>query len=58
MIRLWGRSPRGERVHASAPAGRWQSTTMLSSIRLDGSTACMATGRCLMPEFRRDWLYD
>ena len=42
MIRLWGRSPRGERVHASAPAGRWQSTTMLSSIRLDGSTACMA----------------
>jgi hypothetical protein len=41
MTRLWGRAQRGERVHASAPAGRWQSTTMLSSIRLDGSTACM-----------------
>lgn len=33
--------PSGARVHASAPAGRWQTTTMLASIRLDGSTACM-----------------
>jgi hypothetical protein len=41
MTRLGGWAPRGERVHASAPAGRWQSTTMLSSIRLDGSTTCM-----------------
>jgi len=29
-------------VHASAPAGHWQTTTMISSIRLDGSTACLA----------------
>jgi transposase len=42
MTRLRGRAPRGERVHASAPCGRWQTTTMISSIRLDGSTACMA----------------
>jgi transposase len=42
MTRLRGRAPRGERVHASAPAGHWQTTTMISSIRLDGSTACLA----------------
>jgi len=28
-------------VHASAPAGHWQTMTMIGSIRLDGSTACM-----------------
>lgn len=42
MTRLRGRAARGQRVHAAAPAGRWQTTTMLSSIRLDGTTACMA----------------
>ena len=41
MTRLRGRAPRGMRVHASAPQGHWQTTTMISSIRLDGSTACM-----------------
>jgi transposase len=42
MTRLRGRAPKGERAHASAPCGRWHTTTMISSIRLDGSTACMA----------------
>lgn len=41
MTRRCGRAQRGQRVHASAPAGHWQTTTMLASIRLDGSTACM-----------------
>ena len=41
MTRLRGRALRGERVHAAAPCGHWQTTTMISSIRLDGSTACM-----------------
>ena len=41
MTRRCGRAQRGERVHASQPYGHWQTTTMLSSIRLDGSTACM-----------------
>jgi transposase len=41
MTRLCGRAPRGERVHASVPHGRWHSTTMMSSLRLDGRTACM-----------------
>lgn len=41
MTRLRGRALRGHRLHAAAPCGRWQSTTMISSIRLDGTTACM-----------------
>ena len=41
MTRLRGRSLRGQRLHAKAPAGHWQTTTMLASIRLDGTTACM-----------------
>ena len=41
MTRLHGRSPKGERLHASAPHGHWCTTTMISSVRSDGSTACM-----------------
>lgn len=41
MTRLRGRARRGERVHASAPQGHWHTTTMIGSIRLDGSSACM-----------------
>lgn len=41
MTRLRGRSLRGERLVASCPHGHWRTTTMISSIRLDGSTACM-----------------
>ena len=41
MTRLRGRAARGKRHNAAAPCGRWQSTTMISSIRLDGTTACM-----------------
>ena len=42
LTRLCGRAPKGERVHASAPGGNWHTTTMISSLRLAGSTACMA----------------
>lgn len=41
MTRRCGRAQRGQRVHASQPYGHWQTTTMLSSIRLAGSTAGM-----------------
>ena len=37
-----GRAARGERVPARAPAGHWRTTTMISSIRLDGRTAALA----------------
>src|SRR5580698_431564 len=41
MTRLRGRSLRGKRLHAAAPAGHWRTTTMISSVRLDGSTASL-----------------
>jgi transposase len=41
MTRLRGRSPPGQRVHDETPSGHWSTTTMISSIRRDGSTACM-----------------
>lgn len=41
MTRLRGRSPRGERLVCHAPHGHWQTTTMISSVRLDGTSACM-----------------
>lgn len=41
MTRRRGRAPRGARVLACQPQGHWQTTTMLASLRLDGSTACM-----------------
>jgi transposase len=41
MTRLRGRAPRGQRVRANIPHGHWKTTTMMSSLRLDGSTACL-----------------
>ena len=41
MIRLYGRAERGERCVDATPFGHWNTTTMLSSIRLDGSTECI-----------------
>jgi transposase len=41
MTRLRGRSPKGERLVCHAPHGHWQTTTMISAVRLDGTTACM-----------------
>lgn len=41
MTRLYGRAKNGARVVDSAPGGHWNTTTMISSVRLDGSTAPM-----------------
>lgn len=41
LTRLRGRAQRGQRVHAASPQGHWRTTTMISSIRVDGTTACM-----------------
>jgi transposase len=41
MTRLYGRAKAGQRVVDNIPAGNWCTTTMISSVRLDGSTACM-----------------
>ena len=42
MTRLRGRAKGGGRCVDDAPHGHWHTTTMISSIRLDGNTACMA----------------
>ncbi len=41
MTRLYGRAKAGKRVVDNVPAGHWCTTTMISSVRLDDSTACM-----------------
>ena len=42
MVRLRGRSKGGRRCYCFAPYGHWKTTTMISSVRLDGTTACLA----------------
>ena len=41
LTRLRGRAPRGKRAHASGPHCHWHITTMICSMRLDGSTVRM-----------------
>jgi transposase len=41
MTRLYGRAMAGQRAVDDTPSGHWCTTTMISSVRLDGSTACM-----------------
>jgi transposase len=41
MTRLYGRAKAGKRVADDTPSGHWCTTTMISSMRLYGSTACM-----------------
>lgn len=41
MTRLYGRAMAGQRAVDNTPSGHWHTTTMISSVRLDGSTACM-----------------
>jgi transposase len=39
LTRLRGRAPRGTRVDAKAPAGRWATQTFIAGLRCDGLTA-------------------
>ena len=60
MTRLRGRGRRGQRVRDHAPHGHWNTTTMIGSIRLDGTTCCLAvegaTTRDIYREFVRQVL--
>jgi transposase len=38
MTRLYGRAYKGARCHDAAPCGHWETVTILSSVRLDGTT--------------------
>jgi len=55
MTRLYGRSFNGRRIAETAPHGHWCTTTMPSSIRLDGSTAAMVVeGPHIRSPFKSD----
>src|SRR5450755_259810 len=41
MARLRGRSPKGKRLVDSTPAGRYETLTLMSAVRLDGVVAPM-----------------
>jgi transposase len=41
MTRLYGRIIGGERLREAAPGGHWDSTTIISSIRLNGEIAAL-----------------
>ena len=41
MARLRGRSLAGQRLHASLPFGRWETTTLVAGLRLAGWMAPM-----------------
>ena len=41
MTRFYGWAPRGERAVEKVPHGHWATQTMISSIRSDGTSACM-----------------
>jgi len=56
MTRLRGRARRGQRVRDYAPHGHWYTTTMIGSIRLDGTTSCMAIDGATTREVFREYV--
>ena len=56
MTRLRGRAKKGQRLIDDAPYGHWCTTTMISSIRYDGSTACMAIDGSTTSEVFREYV--
>jgi len=53
MTRAHGRCPRGERLVAKAPFGRWRTLTFLAALRCDGLTApCVIDGPINGASFR------
>ena len=39
LLRRYGRSPRGERLHDYTPCSHWETQTVIAALRLDGLTA-------------------
>jgi transposase len=39
LLRRYGRSPRGARLHDHAPCGHWQTHTVIAALRLEGLCA-------------------
>jgi len=58
MTRRYGRSFQGTRVHDSAPLNKPKSTTILSSIRADGTTVPMVFSGALNRDKFKEYLKD
>lgn len=56
MVRLYGRAKGGQRCIDDAPHGHWNTTTMISSVRLDGTTACMTLDGPTTSEAYREYV--
>jgi len=56
MTRLRGRAKEGRRCVDDTPHGHWCTTTMISSVRLDGSMACMAIDGATDKEVFREYV--
>jgi len=56
MTRLRGRAKGGRRCVGDAPHGHWCTTTMISSIRLDGTTACMTIDGATTADVFREYV--
>lgn len=56
MTRLRGRGRRGQRVIDHAPHGHWNTTTMIASIRLDGTTSCLAVDGATTQDVFREYV--
>lgn len=54
--RLRGRARRGQRVRDHAPHGHWKMTTMLGSVRLDGTSSCMVIDGATTREVFREYV--
>jgi transposase len=47
MKRLYGRSPKGTRIVDQAPAGRWETHTVVAAIRTQGVATAMVTRKAI-----------
>lgn len=56
MTRRRGRAKGGLRCVDDTPNGHWSTTTMISSVRLDGTTACMAIDGATSAEVFREYV--
>lgn len=56
MVRLYGRAKGGRRCQDDAPHGHWKTTTLISSIRLDGTTACMSLDGAMTAAAYREYV--
>ena len=58
MTRQYGRAEAGERVRDYVPDRRWESTSILSSIRLNGKKESLVYEGALTGELFREWVKE